>query len=972
MAALVGRAQDLAALQACIDEVVTGTARVAVLEGVAGIGKTRLIEESLGRARAASLLTFQATAEELEENRPFGPFVRALTDNAVVSPAIVELVAAASSVRLESSAASQFRVIDELLDHLEELAASAPLMLCVDDLQWADPATLQTLLALFRRLDAMPVLVLLALRPFPRSRQVDRVMEVALTYPATHLRLHALDDDAISLLLADALDAEPGGTLRSQVRRAGGNPFYLHELLRALEDDRAIEMREGRAEVSGGEIPATLGSTILRHLRFLEPATLELLEHAAVLGASFTADDLAALTRRRAEELIEPLRHGIEAGVLHDRAGGFAFRHDLVREALYGRLPRGLRAQLHREAARALAGINAPSARIATHLVIGAQAGDRDAISQLRRAAVELTMPAPDIAEGFARRAIELSSPTDPDHDHLRADLITLLVASGQPTEAHQLATELLAGAHDPTVEGRVRFALGQASFLRGDLADAVEQMRLAAQHRSLGVAEQSLALSEAAMVQLLAAGDLGGAQADAESALGAAREAADPIGESMARCVLSGVEQFRGNVGAALDLVEKATRLGTGTIPVEPGTLSSALRDPHMFHGMVLVDADELDAAVEAFAAGAAVSAARGVAGRGHFYHYWLGYRHYLAGAWDDCEAELETGLSVAEEIENRRGILAAHSLLGLVALHRDDLSRAEDHIVRSEQQFAADGPDFGAEWMLLGRALLTDAQGRSADACALLSAVWDALDDLGSRFHYRNLGVDLTQLAIAAGDTTTASRVTGALEALAEQEPLATLRGAAAHCRGLLLDAVDPLLEAVEHLRLGPRPLPLAAALEDAAIRVARDADRADEARHLFLDARKHYESLGAARDVNRLLARMRAAGVHAGTRGARQRPDHGWASLTQTEERVIELVAEGLSNPQIGERLFVSRRTVQTHVSNIFRKLDLSSRAELAAAVVRREQQRVAASGGPAPDTGQAPAVGPATDGPPTPVG
>ena len=940
MAALVGRAQDLATLQACIDTVVVGTAQVAVLEGVAGIGKTRLIEETLLRARAASVIPLHAAAEELEENRPFGPFARALDSNHVVAPAIVELVATAASGRSEPAGAAQFRVIDELLDHLEELAASAPLMICVDDLQWADPATLQTLLTLLRRLKTMPVLLVLALRPLPRPRQVDRVMEAALAFPALHLRLTALEDEVVTQFLADALEAEPGESLRSQVRRAGGNPFYLKELLRALENDGAIEVRSGRAEITENEIPATLGSTILRHLRYLEPTTFELLEHAAVLGSSFSANDLAALTRRRAEELVAPLRQGIEAGVLQDRSGGFTFRHDLVREALYGRLPRGLRAQLHLEAGRALASINAPSARVATHFAIGAQPGDRDAIAQLRRAATELTMTSPDIAEGFARRAIELSSPDDDEHDQLRADLMTLLVASGQPSEARELAAKLLDGPHDDAVSGRVRFALGQASFLLGDLSGATEQMRLAAQHPSLDAAERSLALAEAAMVQLLASGELAGAEADASRALAAARAAEDPIGESMARCVLAGVEQFRGNIGNARQLVEEATRLGSQPVPVEPGTLNSALRDPHMFHGMVLVDADELDAATEAFRAGAVVSAARGVAGRGHFYHYWLGYRHYLAGAWDDARAELETGLGVAEEIENRRGTLAAHALLGLIALHRDELTAAETHISRGEAQFAADGPDFGAEWMLLGRALLIDAQGSATDAGALLTGVWDALDSLGSRFHYRSLGVDLTRLALASGDIATATRVTEATETLAEEEPVATIRGAAAHCRGLLGSDLQSLLDAVDRLRAGPRPLPLAAALEDAAELIGRDPKRDTEARTLGLEARERYEALGANRDLGRLLARMREAGIRLGPRHRRRRIDHGWDSLTPTEERVAELVGEGLSNPQIGERLFVSRRTVQTHVSNTFRKLSLSSRAELAAAMIRRQ--------------------------------
>ena len=939
MTALVARGPELATLRACVDAAGDGAGSLALVEGVAGIGKTRLLEEALAHARELGAVVLFASAEELELARPFGPLAGALTASGVVSPAIAEAVTAASE-HAGRDGTGQFQVIADLLDHLETLATSAPLVVALDDLQWADPATLMAIQALLERRDSLPAAILVTLRPVPRSRQVDRVIEGLIRHDAAHLRLDPLAGDEVVSLLADAVHAEPGASLKAQAGRAGGNPFYLHELLRTLMDEQAIEVRDGRAEVTDTAYPATLGSTILRHLRFLDPETLELLELAAVLGTRFGADDLASVSRRRIEELIGPLRQGVEAGVLHDRPGGFAFRHDLVREALYRRLPKGLRNQLHRTAGQALAANGAPSSKVATHLAIGAQPGDRDAIRELRRAAVDLSMAAPDIAEDFARRAIELALPTDPEHDALRADLVTLLVASGQATAAHDLAHEMLDAPHDDEVEGRVRFALGQASFLVGDLTTATEQMELAARHPSLSPAEQSLALAEAGMVRLLASGDLAGAEADATEALATARAAEDRVGESMAMCVLAGVEQFRGNVAAALEAVEHAATVGAGPAPTEPGGLTSALRDPHMFHGMALLDADEVDTAVEAFRAGARVSADRGVAGRGHFYHYWTGYRHFLAGDWDDCVAEFETGLQVAEEIDNRRGTLAVHALLGLVAFHRDEMADAAAHVERSERQLAADGPDFGIEWMTYARALLTDAAGDPDAARDLLAGIWEGLNALGSRFHYRTIGTCLTRLALASGKRQLATVVTKALEEFAEQEPFATIRGAALHCRGLVEEREEPLLEAAATLRGGPRPLPLAAALEDAADLVARAPDRHDQARQLFSEANELYRELGAERDMARLLARMRGAGIRAGVRGARRRPDLGWDSLTPTELRVAALVGEGLSNPQIGERLFVSRRTVQTHVSNIFRKLSLASRTELAAELARQE--------------------------------
>jgi DNA-binding CsgD family transcriptional regulator/tetratricopeptide (TPR) repeat protein len=950
MAALVGRDAELGVLRACLDTAVQGDGQVALVEGVAGIGKTRLLEEAIGYARRLGSAVLHAGAEELEAARPFGVLAAAMLAGDVVSPAVAAQVVGAASGTAGSAGPSQFRLMDLVLDHLEELATAGSLVVAIDDLQWADPATLLTVNALLQRLPSSPVALLLTLRPLPRSRPLERVVEAVLAAPAHHVRLEPLPDVAVRSLLTATVATAPGPSLRAQVRRAGGNPFYLHELLHALQEEGALEVREGCAEVTSTALPATLGSTILRQLRFLDPAVLELLELASVLGTSFTAADLAAVSGRRLDELVGPLRDGVEAGVLHDRPVGFAFRHDLVREALYRRLPQGLRGQLHLAAGRALAEVGAPSSRIATHLALGSRPGDNEVIDRLRQAAVELAMTAPDIAEGFARQALDLALPTDPRRDHLRADLVTLLVASGQATAAAELAHEILADPHDPGVEGRVRFALGQAAFLLGDFDLAIAQMELASRHDSLTRGEQSLALAEAGMVRLFSSGDLDGAEAAADAALAAARESGSALGESMAMCVSGAVAQFRGAVGDALAAVGHATRLGARAVPAEPGALSSALRDPHMFHGMALLDADQLDAATEAFRAGAKVSADRGVAGRGHFYHYWIGYRHYLAGDWDDCVAEMQTGLELAEEIENPRGTLAAHALLALVAIHRDRLTTAAEHLERSERRFEADGPDFGVLWMLLGRALLTEAQGDQQAAFASLVGVWESMSAVGSRFHYRAVGPDLTRLALAAGERPVALEVADELERLAARERVASIRGAALHCRGLTEASADTLVAAVAALRGAAQPLPLAAALEDAAVSLGTGRDGArtpGAAQPLYLEAQRIYLDLTADRDLARLGARLREAGIRPGARGRRRRPDHGWESLTPTELRVVALVAEGLSNPQVGERLFVSRRTVQTHVSSVLRKLSLSSRTELAAEAVRRDARSASAS-------------------------
>lgn len=175
------------------------------------------------------------------------------------------------------------------------------------------------------------------------------------------------------------------------------------------------------------------------------------------------------------------------------------------------------------------------------------------------------------------------------------------------------------------------------------------------------------------------------------------------------------------------------------------------------------------------------------------------------------------------------------------------------------------------------------------------------------------------------------------GGIAEIAEQNEVASLAGAALRCRGLAEDDAEILRAAVAAYASGSRPLELALASEEAGAAFARQG-MVDQAGPPLQQAAEIYERLGAARDLARAEAVLRQAGIRRGRRGPRGRPRTGWHSLTPTERTVAQLVAEGLSNPQIGDRLYVSRRTVQTHLAHVFAKLDLSSRAQLAAVVTQ----------------------------------
>ena len=238
-------------------------------------------------------------------------------------------------------------------------------------------------------------------------------------------------------------------------------------------------------------------------------------------------------------------------------------------------------------------------------------------------------------------------------------------------------------------------------------------------------------------------------------------------------------------------------------------------------------------------------------------------------------------------------------------------------------------------AEWP---RALILEAGGEPRQALAVMAGIWDTYAGSGHAVEYPALGADLVRLALAAGDTGRARRASAAVTEVASRNEVPWMTGAALHCRGLVEDDPEILQAAAAAYARGSRPLGRALACQDAGAAFARHG-HANRARPLLDQAIGIYEQLGAARDLARAEATLREIGIRRGRRGARQRPQVGWHSLTPTELTVAGLVAEGLSNPRIGERLYISRRTVQAHLVHVFAKLDISARAELAAEVTRQ---------------------------------
>ena len=373
-----GREAEIAVLGEVLDRVAAGRLAVALIDGEGGIGKTRLLNVVLEDARGRGMQVLSGRAEELEQTRPFGVMTDAFSC-ARSSPDprrafIGGLLAGGGEygpITVTSDPGLRFRVVDALADLAEELALSGPLLIGLDDLQWADASSLLTLNALARRAGYLPVGLIACFRPLPRAPELDRLIASLLSAGGRQLSLGGLTEHAVTDLVADMVTAAPGRRLLAGISGAAGNPLFVTEMLGALAQEGMIETSGGRAEVAQVTLPPTLRLTILRRLSFLPDDTLQALRAASILGSSFTVTDLSATTARPALELFAALAGGITGRVLEDDGDRLRFRHDLIRDALYEDLPPAVRRGLHREAGQRLAATGASSLQVAEHLARG-------------------------------------------------------------------------------------------------------------------------------------------------------------------------------------------------------------------------------------------------------------------------------------------------------------------------------------------------------------------------------------------------------------------------------------------------------------------------------------------------------------------------------------------------------------------------------------------------------------------------
>ena len=930
----VGRVDELVGLQGFVSSLVAGAGGAVALEGEAGIGKTHLVREVSAMARSAGVQVIEVVADEVTRRAGFVPhgLIEEQRIPAVQRDRLRELLHRSSGGGDPGDLS--FAIVEASVDALEWLARSDSALLIVEDAHWADDLSLAVLRSLIPRSPSARFGVVVSLRPAPRSALLDRMIDSLVDSGGRRLRLGALDEVDLHALSAAITGAAPGRELRTRLQATGGNPLFVSELLRSFDEEGLLRIDSGIAEVPPSVTPSGLNETLVRRLSWLAVETRDLLRLASLLGTSFTLADLATVTGRSVIDVAAWLREASVAGLITGDGDRLAFRHDLVRDAVYDHMLAAERRDLHRAAAQALARMGAPTQQVARQFARGAVAGDLDAVDWLVRAADETVSIAPSAAIALYDEALALAPDVWDGRAAVQARMIEPIAWCGQFARAERLATAVLDAAPPADVEYAALRGLAAVYGNRGDIPQAIATIQRVVALPGAAPAEESTRLRcFAAQLQVLT----GALSPDAGLLIGTETlahgvEVGDATTQCLAHQVLGGIKLVTGHGP------EAHAHLRQGIALYESGKVTPAsYLIPDHFYAVGLVELGDLDGALAAAAAARSRYERRGALSQLPMAYVVTGFAHFYAGRFDEAIAELEAGAAVVEDTGNLNFVLYSESVLARIAIRKGDLDAAGAYLATGIARLTSGGSLFGADWLLDAQTQYLAASGDLEAAFNVAELTWSQTEFLRFFYGYRERGIVAIRLAMACGRTDFANTVADSTEEGSRRCPIVSGQAFALQARGLVEGDANRLVDAVAMFGETPLVVALASCCEDAGAALAT-AGRNDEAIGVLTEAVSIHSAAGAFGDIERAEAALRRLGAR--TRKARHvRPTFGWDSLTPTEMAVSELVARGLTNPEIGVRLYVSRRTVETHLAHVFRKLDYVSRTQLASEFTRR---------------------------------
>ena len=908
-----GRDEELRIASEILGHAERGQGKVLLTEGDPGVGKTGLLDEVLNEAGRRHFSLAKAEADEIGRQTPFAPLLTALQD------AVRGLPGETSSFSAPESWAP---VVSQLQALLERRAAASPLLVSLDDLHYADPATLYALRHLTRQLASHRLAWSLARSTVLQRDHASVLFDLLAREGAARVSLGPLDGEAIAGTIADILGAVPDPGLLELAAGAAGNPFLLTELVRGLQEEHAVKVDSGTAVLIASQLPRRLRDAAGRWLARLSQGTGRMLETAAVLGREFRLDDVAQILGETPVAMIPPVNEAIAAGIVRPGTDSFVFRHDLMRRAVAEAMPAPTRQLLHRQAGEVFVA-RGSAKNAAAHLLKGARHPDPAVMASLEAAATQLARSHPQAAADLLLRVLDLTPA------YGRWPILRHRPRRRRPDRGGTPGRRHRARAHGarPAAAARSRYAAPRGPVLDPGPARHSQGTRWTRQKPSCGNRTSRPRRGPvSSLPSFKRSADLARTPGHSRSLRTSGprpMSSATPL-RAAALQVAAAINWDEGRLERGLRLISEAVRRARGITP--------DVRDfqPLLALAAMLIDVRRLEEAEEVILAASD------------------NMREFRPSALESVPAVLRARVEFArgrmaerarrggESADHRRRVRRPSArLTGSFAAQRDRAAQGRSprrgnahqepsrrrplhHRARVDRESPGQGP-------------VRRGERRRGNRATVLDRIYA---DLPLRRHVLvgepTASAWLARTALAAGRGELATSVARVADELARDNPgFDAMTVAAAHCGGIV--GQDP--ELLAHAAASHRdPWARASAAEDLGT-VLIAMNNPDGAVPYLDDALGGYGHASAERDLARIRRRLRKLGVRRQHRATAGRPATGWESLTEIEQMTATLVAEGLTNHQVADRMYVSAHTVAFHLKQVFRKLGIGSRVELA---------------------------------------
>ncbi|WP_158171394.1 helix-turn-helix transcriptional regulator [Rhodococcus sp. JT-3] len=884
--------------------------RTLVVTAGPGSGKTHTLRRL---AATIDLPTRWSTADELSWRQPYA------------------VTAALLDITLPSPIPPGF---DTTLDAtVDSLCARKPHLLVIDDAHNADAGSLEFLARLAAAAPDLPLVVLVARRHLPARELVSRL--VARPF-VREWQLPPMDAADLEVLTHQVLGAWPDERLSGLLSQSGGNPMHARTMLDDLRSQHSLIVEGERATVdtSVETMPSTSLHTAIRHqLALLDDASRALVQKLAVWGGPAILTELAALDDAPPSALVGAAQTAIDTGVIAtSRAGALTFAHDVYADVAYEGLDPALRSVLHTAIARHHDTVG--NRQMVAHHLLAAGTDDPTVTAAVTRAHEELAyVPAVavDLLDTAARQSPHNESPTRT----LELDLATALTRSGQLTRAAEVAQQGLSKATDIAVISGLKRVLLFTLSTQGK-PDRVLELSTDTMQLPIDAVTRAALLSVQRYARLL--GGLTPIPQEPFTVTGPGTNH---------ELVTEALRLFHTGDGLdGLRLALEASQRGDTTGDGPALSTSADIWPPyieHYVHG---------PAAAEAlFDRATRLRTDRGTAWM-TAYHDFIRAEILLArGRLDDAAASVDEGLERAA-VADMRWTSIAEGTRAQIEIFRGDFSSAATRLDRFDE--SGHPKLFGIPLPDKSRMLLLEAQRKFRPATSIAHEIWRHTTDLGLYGWLPSLAVDCARIAHRTGDKAFADDITATLVDVPTTLP-ETRRSFVELARALCGDEPEAIISAAVLCAQAAHEqgdvITEAAGWEEAACAAAASGDK-HAAREYARSALRLTQEMDATALSTRITSRLRALGLRLDPNAIQERPRTGWNSLTRTEVTIAELIAAGLNGTEIADKLYISQRTVQTHVSHTLTKLDLRTRVELAAFTVSRRHTTTPPPTGPSP--------------------